>query len=108
MVRGRGTFLRACFQFRWECILRQPGGTVYRVLIIFTLAFALFACGDVSVGPEECKPQCIDRECGDDGCDGVCGTCTGEKSECNKGTCEAPEASSLWDEGTWDKSVWGP
>jgi len=33
------------------------------------------ACG--CGGP--CVPDCTDKECGNDGCDGSCGTCTGDK-----------------------------
>ena len=36
--------------------------------------------GDPGV-EEVCTPNCDDRECGDDGCGGVCGTCTG--GSCN-------------------------
>ncbi len=39
--------------------------------------------GDVC---EECVPDCSDRECGDDGCGGSCGTCL-PGYECVDGTC---------------------
>jgi hypothetical protein len=35
---------------------------------------------------ELCQPECYDKECGDDGCGGVCGTCA-EDYCCNGGTC---------------------
>lgn len=34
-----------------------------------------------------CRPACADRECGDDGCDGSCGTCQ-EPAQCVEGTCQ--------------------
>jgi hypothetical protein len=40
-----------------------------------------------------CLPDCEGRECGDDGCGGVCGTCTGDKSCTDDGIC-APECGN--------------
>ncbi len=34
-----------------------------------------------------CWPQCADRECGDDGCGGVCGVCEGHQAYCREGQC---------------------
>ena len=35
---------------------------------------------DTDVGPETCEPSCVSKECGDDGCGNVCGSCgTNEK-----------------------------
>lgn len=34
-----------------------------------------------------CQPDCAGKECGDDGCDGTCGTCS-ELQECDAGSCE--------------------
>jgi hypothetical protein len=39
------------------------------------------------VGLDICQPECTDKECGDDGCGGVCGTCTGAQEECVDGHC---------------------
>ena len=40
-----------------------------------------------------CTPNCTDKECGDDGCGGSCGTCpTGETCN-NSGTCVAGSTS---------------
>ncbi len=36
--------------------------------------------------PDVCQPSCLNRECGDDGCAGTCGTCTGGKV-CQAGLC---------------------
>ena len=48
-------------------------------------------CGDVTVGCEifgnpvpACTPNCIDRQCGDNGCGGTCGECA-EGLECSEG-----------------------
>ena len=40
-----------------------------------------------------CVPACVDKECGDDGCGGTCGTCTGDKSCTDAGSCE-PECGN--------------
>jgi hypothetical protein len=37
---------------------------------------ALTACGGSS-GSQECEPNCTNRNCGDDGCGGSCGECSG-------------------------------
>ena len=34
-----------------------------------------------------CQPACDGKECGDDGCDGVCGSCPGLQDVCIEGTC---------------------
>lgn len=36
--------------------------------------------------PEVCQPACDGKECGDDGCGGACGTCSGGLT-CEQGTC---------------------
>ncbi|MCB9506628.1 MAG: hypothetical protein H6697_03045 [Myxococcales bacterium] len=43
-----------------------------------------------------CTPQCDNRECGDDGCGGTCGTCEGG-TECELGQCVAPEVGDCAD-----------
>lgn len=41
---------------------------------------------------QTCFPRCTGKECGDDGCGGSCGSCTG--GACNNGTCGcAPQCS---------------
>ncbi len=35
----------------------------------------------------ECIPDCADKDCGDDGCEGSCGTCTGPQELCIDGLC---------------------
>jgi len=37
----------------------------------------------------DCQKNCAGKECGDDGCGGSCGTCTGE-DVCKAGTCAPP------------------
>jgi len=40
-----------------------------------------------SPGSDACIPQCQDRECGDDGCSGSCGSCD-DGSSCTTDTCD--------------------
>jgi hypothetical protein len=50
-----------------------------------------------------CIPNCTDRECGNDGCGGSCGTCSGEQT-CHGGRCCRPEsrgATCAGRCGTW-------
>ena len=52
---------------------------------------------DVAGGPDGmadsgCVPDCGGMECGDNGCGGSCGTCTGGAT-CVEGTCEDPAAT---------------
>lgn len=42
-----------------------------------------------------CVSECEDRECGDDGCGGSCGTCKGCGYECQWGTCEFSACDDL-------------
>lgn len=43
-----------------------------------------------------CLPDCTNRECGDDGCGGSCGSCPQVAPECNQGVCTIPcEASCV-------------
>lgn len=44
------------------------------------------AGGVCQYGQCMCVPQCADRQCGDDGCGGTCGTCSAD-SQCAGGTC---------------------
>jgi len=37
--------------------------------------------------PPGCQPDCQDRECGDDGCGGVCGYCSSLARQCLQGIC---------------------
>ena len=39
----------------------------------------------------ECKPQCQEKECGDDGCGGICWACSGGQV-CNDGLCTSLES----------------
>ena len=40
----------------------------------------------VPPAPEQCIPDCTGKECGDNGCGGSCGTCSGNKT-CSNGQC---------------------
>jgi len=48
-----------------------------------------------------CVPDCTDKACGDDGCGGTCGDCTGEKEVCSVGACCVPscEGKQCGDDG---------
>jgi len=41
---------------------------------------------DVVIPPDGCSPDCIGKQCGDDGCGGTCGEC-GDKETCEAGEC---------------------
>jgi hypothetical protein len=41
-----------------------------------------------------CKPNCVDRSCGPDGCKGSCGTC-GAGEVCARGECCVPEPKGV-------------
>lgn len=73
---------------------------------------ALVGCGDQVASPPDdlaapggdlltthdagdaCTPDCTNRDCGDNGCGGVCGTCAGE-TECGPGYCVPKNARWL-------------
>lgn len=54
---------------------------------------ALGACAGDGIAPEvvpsECVPRCAGRHCGDDGCQGTCGSCGAEAPFCVAGSCVA-------------------
>jgi len=47
---------------------------------------ALSESGEASADPERCIPNCDDKLCGDDGCEGSCGEC-GSEERCREGEC---------------------
>lgn len=74
--------------------------TEFRVIVLCVAALA-FSCGggggdgdkkspdvsDDSVAQTDgCQPNCESKQCGDDGCNGSCGTC-GVQATCNEGIC---------------------
>ena len=55
-------------------------------------AFTVGSAGCLSIerpAAVTCEPACVDRECGDDGCGGVCGACPAAAPYCNEGVCSA-------------------
>ncbi|MGV8151946.1 MAG: choice-of-anchor Q domain-containing protein, partial [Candidatus Nanoarchaeia archaeon] len=42
--------------------------------------------GGPEANPYVCTPSCLGKECGDDGCNGVCGTCNLDQT-CSQGVC---------------------
>ena len=63
-------------------------------------------------GGSGCIPDCAGKDCGDDGCGGTCGACTGEWQLCDDSHCLAP-CGDLTGEWTWyalnlyDGLCWG-
>lgn len=58
--------------------------------------------GDVPGEDVPCAPDCVGRECGDDGCGGSCGTCPGAAPACTgEGLCCLPacEGKACGDDG---------
>jgi len=65
-----------------------------RVFIILSLLSMFAACDNREINTnllidviDLCIPDCVNKECGDDGCGGSCGVC-GSNMECNLGRCE--------------------
>ena len=75
-------------------------GRVLAASIPFVVLLALASCGSDGNGPpggtdtgvEACTPDCIGKQCGDDGCGGSCGTCL-YGQVCTNGTCFACNAN---------------
>lgn len=63
-----------------------------RKVVVVLLAILWSGTAIAEEGEERCVPQCEEKECGDDGCGDVCGTCE-EGQECV--AAEAEEAPSL-------------
>jgi hypothetical protein len=40
---------------------------------------------------QTCRPNCVDRTCGNDGCDGSCGACASDQA-CHGGICCVPDS----------------
>ena len=57
---------------------RRSFNTIFLLFVGGILLLSASACG----GDDDCKPNCEGRECGDDGCGGICGTCE-EGESCN-------------------------
>jgi len=62
-------------------------------------------CGDGEYVEPLCSPDCAGKECGNDGCGGSCGACTGCGEECADGVClfaacDGKECGADWCGGT--------
>ena len=55
-------------------------------------------CFDAT-GQCECVPNCDGKECGDDGCGGVCGHCSDDDLTCQNGTCGCDPALECCSDG---------
>jgi hypothetical protein len=67
-------------------------GTTYMIVLD---GYHSYSSGSYTLNidaPGTCTPDCTGKNCGDDGCGGSCGTCSGGQV-CNSGTCEDPPAS---------------
>jgi hypothetical protein len=74
---------------------------LYSLTLLISLFF--FACSEPDVldpvkdagssadlvADAGCLPSCADKQCGDDGCGGICGSCAEESPFCNDGTCSS-------------------
>jgi len=72
------------------------GGTYFYLTEYLCLVFSSHALPQTknsSIGIRCAKfiPNCIERECGDNGCGGSCGTCTGLNEVCADGDCVTPD-----------------
>ena len=71
--------------------------TMWMMLVaVLSLGLAISACdsGDGGGGDPECTPACDGKDCGDDGCGGICGTC-GDDEVCTAGMCEVVSEECL-------------
>ena len=46
-----------------------------RLTVIYGLIFIFLVCGCGIIPSDQCIPDCTNKECGDDGCGGSCGSC---------------------------------
>jgi len=73
-------------------LLYCAGGTLVEQYCAFCCgydpAMAYYNCmpEDKCEDAEECIPDCEDKECGGDGCGGICGECAGQEA-CEEGMC---------------------
>jgi hypothetical protein len=76
-------------------IASARGTGPWAIACLILAAGLINGCGDDAAGDPRiadfCTPDCAGRECGDDGCGGTCGTCSGTDT-CNQisGLCVAP------------------
>jgi hypothetical protein len=84
---------RKCFEDIYYGICKNPEYKFYDCPGEETCTYGGFGDGtshgeDVCQG--SCTPNCTNKECGDDGCGGSCGECSGEsgKSYCKNGKCD--------------------
>jgi hypothetical protein len=61
--------------------------TVPSIAVLFMIAVA--CSSEEPATSVSCKPNCDGRNCGEDGCGGVCGECVSETPFCEEGVCSA-------------------
>jgi hypothetical protein len=80
------------------------------VILISCLLVGVLSCQKGTIGGSNgtCEPQCQDKECGPDSCDGQCGTCTQEQV-CNAdGLCVGSSDNTVVCQDLSDKRVSRP
>ena len=88
------TALPSTASLYWEvinCVVVECGADPDLTCFDGAVAGACSTQGDACTADEGCVPDCADRECGDDGCQGSCGTCDIEGMVCDPGGICVPE-----------------
>jgi len=88
----------------WGCGGRNlPAGSEYVTvsdIVISDIQTGVDSSEDVTT--DICIPNCFNKECGDDGCGGSCGSC-GDNAVCNSNKCECKSGfgncNDRWDDG---------
>lgn len=74
-------------------------------VLLFFLALANYGCL-IEEFETSCRPDCKNRDCGDNGCGGICGECpVGQK--CEEGTCIQPDCCLGYPDGRLHVEVTG-
>jgi hypothetical protein len=74
-----------------KCIGNLDCNQEQSACVCFNMLCNGVCCADDEVcdkGNECCLPYCQNKECGDDGCNGVCGNCPAPANPCMNATCE--------------------
>jgi hypothetical protein len=80
-----------CADYTSEISFDAVAGTTY-IIVVDAWRSDRTGSFDLNItAPAGCTPDCSGKNCGDDGCGGSCGTCSGGQV-CNSGTCEDPPA----------------
>jgi hypothetical protein len=81
-----------CSDYQSSTDFNAVAGTTY-IIVVDGFREARFGEFDLVItAPSGCSPDCSGKNCGDDGCGGSCGTCSGGQT-CQSGVCSDPPAS---------------